>query len=165
MAEATNDWKTLLDHHGAAFLLFARQYVRSLADAEDVLQEAFVRFWRKRQRARDPLPYLYTCVRNAALDLRRTDQRRKQREMVAAQRVDDAWFDTGVVEADRREAIERALSQLPIEQRETLVMKLWGGATFRQIGKALGVSSKTTASRYGSALESLGSLLSEDLVG
>lgn len=165
MAEATSDWEALLDRHGAALLLFARQYVRSLADAEDALQDAFVRFWRKRQRARAPVAYLYTCVRNAALDLRRTNQRRQQRELVAAQSVDDAWFDTGVVEADRREAIERALSRLPIEQRETLVMKTWGGATFRQIGKALGVSSKTAASRYSSALESLGSLLSEDLVG
>lgn len=165
MAEATNDWEALLDQHGAALLLFARQYVRSLPDAEDVLQEALVRFWRKRRRARDPLAYLYTCVRNAALDLQRTDQRRRQRELVAAQSVDDAWFDTCVVEADRRKAIENALSQLPIEQRETLVTKTWGGATFRQIGKALGVSSKTAPSRYSSALELLGNLLSEDLVG
>lgn len=165
MTAATNQWETWLDQHGPALLLFARQYVPSLADAEDVMQDAFVRFWRSRQRVRDPLSYMYTCVRNAASDLRRTNQRRQQREWMAAQHVDDAWFDTSVVEADRREAIERALSGLPIEQREALVMKMWGGATFRQIGKTMGVSTKTAASRYSRALESLGNTLSEDIVG
>lgn len=53
----TDEWKAWLDEHGAALLLFARQHVRSMADAEDVLQEAFVRFWRSRHRARDPLAY------------------------------------------------------------------------------------------------------------
>jgi RNA polymerase sigma-70 factor (ECF subfamily) len=96
--------------------------------------------------------------------MRRSDGRRQQREFVAAHSADDAWFDTSVVEADRREAIERALRELPIEQRETLVMKMWGGATFRQIGKTLRVSTKTAAARYGKALDSLCSSLSEDLL-
>jgi RNA polymerase sigma-70 factor (ECF subfamily) len=165
MTAGADDWEAWLAEHGAALLLFARQYVGSLADAEDALQDAFVRFWRSRQRAREPLAYLYKCVRNAALDLRRTDQRRRRREFEAAQSAEDIWFETSVVEADRRQAIERALRELPIEQREALVMKTWGGATYRQIAEALEVSSKTAASRCNKGLETLSSLLSEDLVG
>jgi RNA polymerase sigma-70 factor (ECF subfamily) len=153
-----------LDEHGAALLLFARQHVASLADAEDVVQDAFVRFWRSRTRVRRPLSYLYSCVRTAALDLRRSVHRRKQRESLAARPAGDVWFDTEVGQADRREAIQRGLAGLPVQQREALVMHTWGGATFEQIGEALGVSSKTAAARYRDAVDSLCNLISEDLV-
>ena len=43
-------------------------------------------------------------------------------------------------------------------------MRTWGGATFQQIGEALGLSSKTAAARYGNAVDSLFTLMSEDLV-
>jgi RNA polymerase sigma-70 factor (ECF subfamily) len=159
-----DEWELLLDEHGGALLLFARQHVASLADAEDTLQEGFVRFWRSRGRVRDPLPYLYSCVRTAAMDLRRSAQRRHRRESRAARPADEAWFDGSAGVADRREAIETALEELPVEQREALVMRTWGGATFQQIGEALGVSSKTAAARYSDACERLSDLLSKDLV-
>lgn len=164
MTTATDDWRVFLDEHGAALRLFARQHADSLADAEDVLQDAFVRFWRTRDCVRDPLPYLYSCVRTAALDLRRSAGRRHQRESLVARAADEDWFDATVVEADRRQAVQHALLELPMQQREAVVMRIWGGATFPQIGQALGVSSKTAAARYGEAVESLSSLLSEDLV-
>ncbi len=165
MTDTTDEWEALLDEHGGALLLFARQHVRSFADAGEVLQEALVRFWRSRQRARDALAYLYACVKRAAMDRRRGDQRRQRRESVVALPADKVLFDTGFGEIDRREVIEQALGELPVEQRETLVMKIWGGATFRQIGEALGVSQNTAASRYRYALDALRDCLSEDLIG
>ncbi len=164
MTTLTDDWRGFLDEHGAALLLFARQHVDSLADAEDALQDAFVRFWRTRDRIRDALPYLYCCVRTAALDLRRSAGRRHERESYVAHSVDEAWFDSTIADTDRRKAIQQALAELPIQQREAVVMRIWGGATFPQIGEALGVSSKTASTRYGQAVDSLSSLLSEDLV-
>jgi RNA polymerase sigma-70 factor (ECF subfamily) len=138
--------------------------VPSLADAEDALQEAFIHFWQSRERVRDPLTYLYSCVRNAALDLRRTDQRRERRELFVSRSEHETWFDTRDAEDDRRKAIEGAVGQLPIDQREALIMRIWGGATFLQIGETLGVSAKTAAARYSRALETLSRSLSEDLV-
>src|SRR5206468_436004 len=84
MAEEPRDWAAWLDRHGAALVLLARQRVGSRADAEDVVQEAFVRFWRSRQRANDPVAFLYTCVRRYALDWQRNRGRRSLREKAAA---------------------------------------------------------------------------------
>jgi RNA polymerase sigma-70 factor (ECF subfamily) len=41
-----DSWRQWFQQHGPRLLLCARLWTRSLADAEDVAQEAFVRFWR-----------------------------------------------------------------------------------------------------------------------
>src|SRR4051794_38566199 len=84
MAGDPEEWEVWLDRHGAALVLLARQRVASRADAEDVVQEAFVRFWRSRQRAADPTAYLFTCVQNCALNWQRSRERRSRREAVVA---------------------------------------------------------------------------------
>src|ERR1044071_8475186 len=76
-----DSWKTWFHLYGPKLLLCARQWTRSLADAEDVVQEAFVRFWRhQRQLPGEPMALLVTSVRRAALDLARRDGRRAARE-------------------------------------------------------------------------------------
>lgn len=140
-------------------LLCARQWTRSLADAEDVVQDAFVRFWRhQRHLLGDPQALLVTSVRRSALDLARRESRRHAREERADGGLEtrDAWLAPLPGEGDeRRQEIESALRQLPAEQREVLVLKLWQDLTFEQIGAALDLSPHTAASRYRYALAAL----------
>jgi len=152
------DWTAWLDRHGPALVLFARQWAHSQADAEDIVQEAFVRFWRARHQARRDVPYLYACVRTSALDWLRSRRRRGQREMEAAiaRSVSaEPVFENSPETAELRSLIERTLSQLAEEQREVLVMKIWGGLTFQEIGEALDISQNTAASRYRYAVDAL----------
>lgn len=160
------DWASLLDECGPALALFARQWADSRADAEDAVQEAFVRFWRSgRHRVRDPRPYLFACVKTAAMDLRRSRRRRERREEVAGSDRPEPGpsLDCPLEREEWRAAVESALAQLPPEQREVLVMKVWGGLTFPQIGEALGVSPNTAASRHRYALQALRGLLAEEV--
>lgn len=160
--EAANDhdaWKSWFDRYGPKLLLCARQWTRSLADAEDVVQEAFVRYWKhQRDLPGDPQALLVTSVRRAALDLGRREDRRVAREQKTQIGADDAgWlFDPdGGVDAERKQAIESAIVRLPLEQREVLVLKIWQELTFEQIGAALEISPNTAASRYRYALGTL----------
>jgi RNA polymerase sigma-70 factor (ECF subfamily) len=145
---------------GPALVLFARQWTTDCADAEDIVQEAFVRFWRSRHRAADPRAYLFACVKTAAMDWARGDRRRTARErLIARGQGDDAveppLFTDEPSGPQRRAEIEAAMAALPPEQREVLVMKIWGGLTFPQIGSALNIPHNTAASRYRYALEGL----------
>src|SRR5947199_7787577 len=40
------DWKSCFSEVAPGLLLFARQWVQSAADAEDIVQEALIKFWR-----------------------------------------------------------------------------------------------------------------------
>jgi RNA polymerase sigma-70 factor (ECF subfamily) len=164
MAAAADEWAAWLDRHGAALVLFARQWVAGRADAEDVVQEAFVRFWRSRHRATDPAAYLYACVRHCALDWQRGRARQARREAVAARPEAEPLFAGPLEQDERRAAIAAALGRLPESQREVLVMRVWGGLSFPQIAEALGVSANTAASRYRYALAKLREQLAEESI-
>jgi RNA polymerase sigma-70 factor, ECF subfamily len=164
MDGGSDRWTAWLDQHGAALVLFARQWVASRADAEDVVQEAFVRFWRSKPLAKDPAAYLYGCVRHRALDWRRGRKRRSRREEAATRPEAQTLFAGPLEHDERRAAIAAALGDLPENQREVLVMKIWGRLSFPQIAQALGISPNTAASRYRYALAKLRELLVEEPV-
>lgn len=157
-AQDDDAWKPWFQQYGPKLLLCARQWTRSLADAEDVVQEAFVRFW-KHQRGLpgEPMALLVTSVRRAALDLARRETRRVAREERATEGEEVAapLFAAALDGDGRREAIEASLRQLPAEQREVLVLKIWGELTFDEIARQLEISPNTAASRYRYALTAL----------
>ncbi len=152
-------WKGWFEVHGPRLLHCARQWTRSLADAEDVLQEAFVRYWRhQRQLPGDPRALLITSIRRAALDHARRESRRLIREENSDCELEgtEAGFAKLPGEGDeRRLEIEAALQRLPAEQREVLVLKIWQEFTFEQIGEILDIPPNTAASRYRYALTAL----------
>jgi RNA polymerase sigma-70 factor (ECF subfamily) len=144
-----------LERHGPSLLLFARGWVSSHADAEDVVQEAFVRFWRSRNRVSDPVAYLYSCVKRGALEWNRAGARRSRREEASSRAEAEPLFEDPLEQHERRVAIEAALASLPEKQREVLVMRIWGDLSFPQIAAALGIPTDTAASRYRYALAKL----------
>jgi RNA polymerase sigma-70 factor, ECF subfamily len=157
-----DDWRAWFEAHGAALLLFARQFVARVADAEDIVQEAFVRYWRSRGQVEEPAPYMFACVRHCALDWQRGKRRQLRREELAARPESAPLFAHAAEQDERRQAIEIALRELPEEQAAVLVMKIWGGLTFAQIAAALETSPNTAASRYRYALARLRESLAEE---
>src|SRR5437868_15183481 len=77
------NWDETYERHAAALLLLARQYARDGADAEDIVQEAFVAAWRSRETVRDLTAVLFVSVRHCALHRLRSERRIKQREYAA----------------------------------------------------------------------------------
>src|SRR5437868_4600668 len=103
----TSNWKDWIEAHGPRLLLCARQWTRSLADAEDVLQEAFVRYWKhQRNLPGDPQALIITSIRRAALDLARREDRRAAREEKAGGDLENeaAIFEKLPGEGDERRA-------------------------------------------------------------
>ncbi len=173
LSPTSEDWRACFQRLGPRLLIFARQWLPSLADAEDAVQEAFIRFWRKHQGFQTSKQgLLFAGVRSAALDHLRREGRRVRREQTA-------FFDGGAALGmdpgtslfggagddsvanghEQTRLLESAVRQLPAEQREVLTLKVWGELTFAEIATALGISQNTAASRYRYALAALRKLL------
>ncbi|CAN5616844.1 sigma-70 family RNA polymerase sigma factor [soil metagenome] len=148
------DWKTCFAEASPGLVLFARQFVRSIADAEDIVQEAFVRFWRK-QHSIQNRALLFATVRSISLDALRRDARRARREADSVADVAPCVAPEFDTVDESQQALAAAVDRLPAEQREVLVMKIWNELTFAEIGTVLGISQNTAASRYRYALAAL----------
>jgi RNA polymerase sigma-70 factor (ECF subfamily) len=139
----------LYRQHAPALRLYARQWGGS---AEDLVQTAFVRLAQQAPPPEKVLPWLYRVVRNEALADHRSAGRRRQREQRAS--TPEAWFSAAEDRLDIDEAT-RLLADLPLELREVIVARLWGGLTFEDIGRLAGCSLPTAHRRYQTGLAQL----------
>jgi RNA polymerase sigma-70 factor, ECF subfamily len=156
-----NHWQPWLARHRAALFLMARQYLHTPQEAEDAMQEGFTHFWNARHTAQDPAAFLFTCVRNAALDQRRSTRSRRRFERHHAG-PSLPLFHSPLEHSERRQQIEQALTHLPEDQREVLILKIWSDLTFAQIADTLDIPPNTAASRYRYALTHLETLLAKE---
>ena len=162
--EGSASWRAWHAAHAARLLLYARQWLPCRADAEDAVQAGFVKFWKHKPGPEaEDVPLLYTAVRCAALDLAKSRSRSLKREEAVSLAADDVWWDADTLaEKERAEIMRRALQQLPAEQREVIVLRIWADMTFAQIADTLGENQNTIAARHRYALASLKKLLPEE---
>ncbi|MHC4402867.1 MAG: RNA polymerase sigma factor [Planctomycetota bacterium] len=143
--------RRLLQRQGPALTLYARQFCDC---PDDCVQEALVELARRAEVPEDVVPWLYRVVRNRAISASRSSRRRRRRERAVAEGR-QAWFTPSPEDALDAESAEAALGSLAQQQREVVVAHVWGGLTFKEIGRLAGVSDSTAHRRYEAALEAL----------
>lgn len=156
----------LYDTYGSLTYGIAVRTLGQTADAEDVVQEAFLAIWRQSARL-DPdrglRSYLLTIVHNKAIDRLRRRSRRpalaleEHAEMVAGtpDPVDVA------AALEDKELVRSALKALPEEQRETVVMAYFGGLTAVEVAERMRIPVGTVKSRLRLALVHMRRALAE----
>ena len=159
-------WKSWFARHGAKLLLFARQQSRRPDEAEDLLQEAFVRIWRLYGHTGEAPGLVYRAIRRLAIDWARSIDRRQAREnRVALESPLALSFERTLEQDERKQALLRAVERLPDQQKEVVILKIWGELTFDEIARTLDESLNTVASRYRYALQKLKNLVPEEMEG
>jgi RNA polymerase sigma-70 factor (ECF subfamily) len=113
------------------------------ADAEDVVQEAYVKAYRaltagEFDRRSSTNTWLYRIVVNGAIDAKRS---RKRRAEASDELVDPGW--DGAARAEARVALSELddwLAALPADQRAALVLQSMEGLNNAEISQIMGVS-------------------------
>lgn len=147
----------LYEAKAAGLLLYGRALGLSHGEAEDVLQETFVALMQRDERPEEPEHYCLRTFRNRALNHRRSLWRRLTRELESRR-----WFERSTGESPRERAAMRCLAELPSEQREVIVLKIWHEHTFEEIGQLLEISPNTIAGRYRYGLQKLRACLKDE---
>jgi RNA polymerase sigma-70 factor (ECF subfamily) len=137
--------------HGAALLLCATAITGERSRAQDMVHQVFLKLIENGNlsRAEDKKAYLFACVRNAALNEHKLGARQTSLD------TEVAWFIPPSRDYAGEQNLRRAMGTLPDDQKQVVILHVWGELTFSQVGDLLGVSSNTAASRYRYALGKL----------
>lgn len=121
---------------------------------DDVAQQVWTTVWAQIGRLRDPKrwrPWLYRLARNAAVDAGRdqTRRRRATERLTAERGSSDSAAAPGdaLIDAERREAVFRAVRGLPALYREPFVMRHLQGWSYRVIGEVMDMPVDTVETR------------------
>ena len=143
----------LFTAHHRALVDYASRITGSRAQAEDVVQEAWLRLDRQAEGGAggrlldDAKGYLYRVVRNLAVDYHRRTARESR--LIAADGLEQAaetcpddspTQETVAVFKDEIRCVMDALAELPERTRIAFEMHRFGGATLKEIAAVLGIS-------------------------
>ena len=136
----------LYDRHASSLYRHALALARRQQDAEDLVQAVFVKLATTGavlSAVGAPAAYLHRMLHTTWLDAHR-------RRLTGDRIVNEMEQGSHAAGPSVTDAIdlERALAELPAEQREVIVLHLIEGFSFREVGRLTGVSLFTAAARY-----------------
>ena len=150
----------LFEEHHEPLVRLARLLVDDRGSGEEVVQDAFVRVYRRWGRIDDPVRYLRRAVVNGARS--RLRHRAVVRRYVApAVRAAPAAEDE-VVRLAEHAAVLAAVRDLPRRQRECLVLRYFADLTEADIAATLGISAGSVKSHASRGIAALGRALGDD---
>jgi len=135
-------------------LRVARGVVRDPAIAEEVAQEVLTEVWQKADRF-DPdrgtvVGWVATLARRRGVDRVRSEQAGRNRDDRVARRNQERDFDVVADEVEVRLEhwqVRRAMADLSDRQREAIELAYFGGHTYRDVARVLGIPEGTAKSR------------------
>jgi RNA polymerase sigma-70 factor (ECF subfamily) len=140
------------DAYSDRLMLYARNWLDD-DEASDVIQVAFTRLMAQVITPRNAEAWLFRTVRNEAITRLRCRARRSRhhRQLAAHQ----AWFESHPEDLIDAATAQRILEALPVDQREVVLLRIWGQLSLRQIAAIVGGSVTTVRSRYTAALAAI----------
>ncbi len=162
LAGNTDAFSVLVTRYRDVYTRFAVRMLGSLEDADDALQSAFVRAYRKLDRCRDPERFgawLYQIVINECRTLSSRRERRERRLVREGEALDQPVAPADSPDLALRDEIQRALDQLDRGQREAFVLKHVEGLSYEEMTELTGVGESALKMRVKRACTRLRELL------
>ena len=138
----------------------------SLADAEDLAQEAFLRAWEQIGTFRGGSKFstwLYRIAVNTCLNWRQSEARRFQLHAQAAEEFSARHANEVNFSADQTNEVQAALLKLPAKQRAAIVLTIYDGLNHAEAAQVLGCSETTVSWRVFAAKRKLKRLLTASI--
>jgi RNA polymerase sigma-70 factor (ECF subfamily) len=147
----------LFDRYGGLAYNLAARILKNSSEAEEVVQELFVRIWREAAKF-DPArgevkSYLVRMARSMAIDrLRSSASRAKREESYAAEAVEE---NPSSAASEQGRLVKQALSQLPEDERNILVAAYFEGYTQSELAERFGLPLGTVKSKVRQGMQKM----------
>jgi len=159
--QSVADFDALIEATQQRLIQFAFCRLRSLADAEDVVQDVFVQAYRDRERHRDvdnAVPFLFRMVANRSTDL----LRKRVGHAIACPAQVGCASACSADAAERQQWIETLLSRLPARQAAVIRLRIYGELPFDAVARSVGCSVPTVKSRFRYGIQKIRKLLDRE---
>ena len=153
-------FKLLFHFYYPGLVIYASQFTADRAEAEEIVQDFFVRFWQKHQHVltSDSLKnYFFSSIRNSSLNY----LKHKKIEANYLKEIYDLSnehlaYDTNLyIESELQEKIKNSIDLLPEKCREIFVMSRMRGLKNEEIAVELNLSKRTVETQISNALKVL----------
>lgn len=160
-------FRLLFDLYRQRLFAFAWQLCHSAVDAEEIVQDVFLRLWEQREKLPDvdmPRKYIYTMTRNRTLDVlgKIAKDQRMVRQMWATMRQSDNDTEQLLYAEDSRKLIQLALSRLSEKKRTVFTLSRHEGLSHQDIAARLGLSVQTVKNIMTEVLKHIQYFLSQN---
>ena len=139
-------FRYLYDKYASTLRYFSAKYVDDDATIEDVVQDAFLNLWEKRNEFKTESTikaYLYKIVRSFSVDtIRRRNIANRYAEKIVLEKEDQEFFLENIVESEVFQMIQTVFNELPPACREVYQLSLHG-KSHEEISQLLDISVNT----------------------
>jgi RNA polymerase sigma-70 factor (ECF subfamily) len=152
-------FSTLFREYYERLYLFAGRFVKDPQIAENVVQDVFVKLWINKNEiaiTHNIKAYLYTAVKNHALNYIKQDKRLiPLEESLESTEAGNASPEEDFINDEHLKAIHKAVEDLPEQCRKIYQMKKYDDLSYKEISEVLGISINTVKTQMRRALKSL----------
>lgn len=152
-------FEKLFSLYQARLFNFSFRQLRSREDAEEVVQDTFVKIWENRATLNEELSfnsYIFTITKNLIINkVRRRVAEPAVFESVREHSAEDHSTENGIIFRDMSVITDRVIKNLPTQRRLVYNLSRQDGLTYEEIGVQLGISSRTVESHLRKTLQTI----------
>lgn len=165
----SNSPEDLFQRYYRRFCHFAFQFLNDEKAAEDVVQDAFVAFWKKRHTiSEDPIivkNYFYSSIRNACYNIHRHSKVQERFQKINEwQLSEDPQFLEAIIRAEVMSQVYEVIDTLPAACCQVFKLGYLEGLTNPKIAEKLGISINTVKTQKRRALVTLRTKLNPEIL-
>jgi RNA polymerase sigma-70 factor (ECF subfamily) len=159
-----SDFEKLFKEHFKDMVFYALRYVKDHDTAREIVQEAFMALWEKRESidaARVVRSYLGSSVHNKCLNYLR-ENKKFDRSLLTLEKLSDRPDDIAdeLSHTETSEKVYAAIEELPEKCREIFKLSRFEHLKYQEIADRLGISVKTVEAQMSKALQHMKARLS-----
>lgn len=165
IAFSHGEFETLFRKEFKGMCFFSMKYVKDLDTARNIVQDAFVSLWEKRESidtGKSVKSYLTSIIYSRSLNHLR-DNKKFDKNLLVCEGLyieGEVQADSKLLSAELRKNIDSAIEELPEKCREIFMLSRFEHKKYQEIAEILGISIKTVEAQMSKALQHLRTRLS-----